>query len=154
MKRFYLTLNWIFNLCLYLKYRGLDKSGSFLKGLVEAENLKTAKQILKKRGIFLQEIKSQTYEKKEQASIFRSKKVNTKELAVFTRLLSSLLRAGVPLVEALNSIVKQTPKGYFCSSIAHLRDQINEGKPFYMALKEYPLIFDPIYVSLCESGEG
>ena len=136
------------------EYKGLNQSGHFLKGVLESENLRTAKLELKKQGIFLQEIKIKTHEEKKQASIFRSKKINTKELAVFTRLLSSLLRAGVPLVEALDSISQQLPNAYFCSSLTYLRDQINEGKPFYIALKEYPLIFDVIYVSLCESGEA
>lgn len=136
------------------EYKGLDKSGRFLKGTLESESLRTAKLELKKQGIFLQEIKNKVHEKDKQASIFRSKKINTKELAGFTRLLSSLLRSGVPLVEALDSISQQLPNAYFCASIANIRDQVNEGKSFYMALKEYPLIFDVIYVSLCESGEA
>ncbi|MDE0092112.1 MAG: type II secretion system F family protein, partial [Oligoflexia bacterium] len=121
------------------EYKGLDQSGRFLKGSLEAENINTAKQILKKQGIYLQEINSQAHHKKDQSGLFRSKKVNTKELAVFTRLLSSLLRSGVPLVEALDAISQQLPNPYFCSSVASLRDQVNEGKPFYIALKEYPL---------------
>ena len=136
------------------EYKGLNQSGRFLKGSVEAENIKTAKQILKKKGIYLQEINIQVRQEKESAGLFKTKKVNTKELAVFTRLLSSLLRSGVPLVEALDSISQQMPNPYFCSSVANLRDQVNEGKPFYIALKEYPLIFDLIYISLCESGEA
>lgn len=135
-------------------YKGLDGSGRFLKGVLESENFKTAKMELKKRGIFLQELKIRTPGEQKQASIFHSKKVNVKELAVFTRLLSSLLRSGVPLVEALDSISQQLPNAYFCACVANLRDQVNEGKPFYIALKGYPLIFDVIYVSLCESGEA
>ena len=136
------------------EYKGLDRSGRLLKGSLEAENVKTAKQLLKKQGLYLQEINSQIHPAKDQAGLFRSKKVNTKELAVFTRLLSSLLRSGVPLVEALDSISQQLPHPYFSSCVANLKDQVNEGKPFYIALKEYPLIFDLIYVSLCESGEA
>ncbi len=136
------------------EYKGLDGSGRLLKGVLEAENFKTAQSELKKRGIFLQELKIKVQGDQKQNSIFRSKKINTKELAVFTRLLSSLLRSGVPLVEALDSISQQLPNAYFCACVANLRDQVNEGKPFYIALKDYPLIFDMIYVSLCESGEA
>ena len=138
----------------FFEYKGLDQSGCFSKGVLEADNIKTAKRILKKKGIYLQEIKSQAHHKKSAVGLFQSKKVNTKELAVFTRLLSSLLRSGVPLVEALSAISQQLQNPYMRSSVASLRDQVNEGKPFYMALKEYPLIFDLIYVSLCESGEA
>ena len=138
----------------FFEYKGLDQSGRFLKGVLEAENIKSAKQALKRKGVYLQEINIQTLHKKEAGNLFQSKKVNTKELAVFTRLLSSLLRSGVPLVEALDSISQQLPNPYMCSCVMSLRDQVNEGKPFYIALKEYPLIFDLIYVSLCESGEA
>ena len=156
MKRYCPTPSWIFKIFIMavFEYKGLDKSGKFLKGVLESESVKTAKSELKQKGIFLQEIKIKTHKGREQAAVFRTKKVNTKELAVFTRLLSSLLRSGVPLVEALDSISKQIPNAYFSSSVVSLRDQVNEGKPFYIALKEYPLIFDLIYVSLCESGEA
>lgn len=136
------------------EYKGLDQSGRFLKGSLESENLKTAKIELKKRGIFLQEIKTKIREREKKAFVFQTKKINTKELAVFTRLLSSLLRSGVPLVEALDSISQQLSNPYFCACVIHLKDQVNEGKPFHIALKEYPVVFDVIYVSLCESGEA
>ena len=135
-------------------YKGLDKSGRFLKGALESENLRTAKSELKKQGIFLQDIKIRIREENKQAPVFRSKKIKSKDLAIFTRLLASLLRSGVPLVEALDSIAQQIPHAYLSASISHLKDQVNEGKPFYIALQEYPLIFDTIYVSLCESGEA
>lgn len=135
------------------EYKALNQSGSFLKGVLEAETLKIAKENLKKQGLFLQEIKIQKTESKNKA-FFSLNKVKTKELAVFTRLLSSLLKSGVPLVEALDSIAKQTPNPYFTNTVTQLKNQVNEGKPFHLALKESPLIFDVIYVSLCESGEA
>ncbi len=136
------------------EYKGLNSSGRLIKGRWEAENLSTAKRELKSQGIFLQEIKSQSHEERGVVLPFGSKKIKTKELAIFTRLLSSLLRAGVPLVEALDSISQQLPNARFRLTVARLKDQVNEGKPFHLALKEYPLIFDMIYVSLCESGEA
>lgn len=136
------------------EYKGLDKSGRFLRGSIDSENLRKAKIELKQQGLFLQEIQIKIHRAEKQSPLFRTKKINTKELAVFTRLLSSLLRSGVPLVEALDAIANQTPNAFFSSCVANLKDQVNEGKAFYLALKEYPLIFDTIYVSLCESGEA
>ena len=57
-------------------------------------------------------------------------------------------------MSALDSIAQQIPNSYFSACVSHLKDQVNEGKPFHMALRQYPLIFDTIYVSLCESGEA
>ena len=135
------------------EYKGLDSSGRFLKGSLEAENLKSARTKLKAQGVFLQEIKSRKAQSAT-SPVFQSRKVKTKELAVFTRLLASLLRSGIPLVEALDSISLQLKKGYFQNCVGNLKNQVNEGKPFHLALKEYPLIFDTIYISLCESGEA
>lgn len=136
------------------EYKGLDKSGRLLRGSIDSENLRKAKTELKQQGLFLQDIQIKTHRTSKQTPLFQAKKINTKELAVFTRLLSSLLRSGVPLVEALDSIACQTPNAFFSSCVANLKDQVNEGKAFYLALKDYPLIFDNIYVSLCESGEA
>ena len=136
------------------EYKGLDKSGRLLRGSIDSENLRKAKVELKQQGLFLQEIQIKTHKASKQSPLFQTKKINTKELAVFTRLLSSLLRAGVPLVEALDSIANQTPNAFFASCVANLKDQVNEGKAFHLALKDYPIIFDTIYVSLCESGEA
>ena len=134
-------------------YKGLDHSGRFLRGTVESESLRTAKSELKKRGVFLHDIQITLPNRKKKSS-FIFKKINTKEITVFTRLLASLLRSGVPLVEALDAISKQSANPFFASCVANLKDQVNEGKPFYAALKEYPLIFDNIYNSLCEAGEA
>ncbi|MBC6415955.1 MAG: type II secretion system F family protein [Bdellovibrionales bacterium] len=135
------------------EYKVLDKSGRFLKGSLKADNITVAKQTLKKQDFFLQEIKIHTQEKKNK-TFLEFKKVKTKELTVFTRLLASLLRSGVPLVEALDSISRQMFNSYFSSVVAHLRDQVNEGKSFHLVLKDFPRIFDVIYISLCESGEA
>ena len=136
------------------EYKGVNRSGQFLKGSIEAENVKSARQKLKTQGLYLQEIKVKLHEKTDQSLLFNSKKVSVKYLAIFTRLLASLLRSNVPLVEALDSISQQLSHSYFSVCVAHLRDQVNEGKPFHLALKKYPDVFDVIYVSLCESGEA
>ena len=135
------------------EYKGLDQSGRHLKGSLDAESLREAKEELKKQGIFLQDLKARAQGSSGKSRIFSKKKTQTKDLAVFTRMLSTLLKSNVPLVEALEAIAGQTAEPYFAGVIVHIKEQVNEGKPFYISLREYPAVFDNIFVSLCESGE-
>ena len=135
------------------KYKGINSSGQLKSGIIKSENLRTAKNSLKKQGLFLQEIESKSKIKQQQTLSFISKNVKTKNLAIFTRLFSTLLRANVPIVESLDSIAQQTPDPYLASCIKSIKDQITEGKAFYQAIGKYPRVFDSIYVSLCEAGE-
>ena len=58
------------------------------------------------------------------------------------------------MVEALDAISRQTPDKYFAGVISDIKDQVNEGKAFYLSLKKYPRIFDLTFVSLCQAGEA
>lgn len=135
------------------EYKALNQNGRLLKGSVEADSKKSAQLQVKERGLFLQDLKSKDQEspKKE---IFILKKVGLKKVTIFTRLLSTLLKTNVPLIEALDAIAQQTTDVYFKEVLVDIKDQVNEGKPFYLALKEYPHIFDSIFISLCQSGEA
>ena len=134
------------------EYKGLDELGKSIKGQVEAESLKAAKSQLKTQNIFLQEIRPRQSESQGYHFITQ-KKVRTKDATVFTRLLATLLKANIPLVEALDAISRQTPDKYFAGVISDIRDQVNEGKAFYLSLKKYPGIFDVTFIALCQAGE-
>ncbi len=134
------------------EYKGLDQEGKSIKGDFEADSLKSARNHLSNRGFFLQELRAKDQDQTQNIS-FISKKVSVKQLSVFTRLLSTLLKSNIPLVEALDAISQQMDDPYFAASITNIKNQVNEGKPFYLSLKEYSHIFDTIYISLCESGE-
>ena len=135
------------------EYKSLNQEGKSVKGRIEADSLRAAKSQLKLQGLFLQEITSASQSKKTTQPLIQ-KGVKIKNLALFTRLLASLLKANIPLVEALSAIAKQTPDPFFSNSISDIRDQVNEGIAFHNALKSYPRIFDSAFTSLCEAGEA
>ena len=135
------------------EYTALDKQGKSLKGTLEADSKKSAQSQLKDRGFYLQELdlKDQS-SSKNKSYIF--KKVKLKNITTFTRLLSTLLKSNVPLVEALDAISQQTNDPYFKTVLIDVKDNVNEGRPFHLSLKDYPHIFDKIFVALVESGEA
>lgn len=135
------------------EYKVLDLQGKSLKGNLESDSKKSAQLELKDRGYFLQELRIKPQVKNKKNS-FVFKKVSLKNITIFTRLFATLLKSNVPLVEALDAIAQQTSDHYFKEAITNIKDQVNEGKPLHMSLREYPNIFDKIYVSLAESGEA
>ena len=133
------------------EYRGLDGAGKAVKGRIEADSLKTAKTRLHARSVFLQDIKSRAA---APAKYSLQTRVKTKDIVVFIRLLATLLKAGIPLTEALGSIARQTPDSRFAAVISDLREQVNQGAAFWQALNKHSEIFDLTFISLCRAGEA
>src|SRR5690606_37798334 len=76
------------------------------------------------------------------------------DLAFTTRQLATLLRSGVPLVEALTAITEQIEKPELKAALTQCRDKINEGSSFADALRQHPKIFEPLYVNMVAAGEA
>jgi len=80
--------------------------------------------------------------------------VRPKELAVFTRQLSSLLKAGMPLLRSLEVLERQERNRHFRPIIAALGEQIRSGGTFSEGLQQHPKVFDRLYVNLVRAGEA
>lgn len=139
------------------EYKGLTKDGKNVKGVVDSENLRAARVKLKKDGIFVVDIKDKQKAsnagKKKGAPAKKGKAVAVKDLALMTRQLATLIKANIPLVDALTAVSEQVENPTLKEAIADCKNMVNEGSPFYKALTKYPNIFNTIYVSMCEAGE-
>jgi general secretion pathway protein F len=138
------------------EYRGLNKKGSDVKGFIDADNVRTARTKLKKDGIFVTDIKDKKKApaKKKSALSIGKGGVPVKDLALMTRQLATLVKANIPLVDALNAVAEQTEHPALSMAIADCKNQVNEGSPFHKALSKYPHIFSKIYLSMAEAGEA
>lgn len=85
-------------------------------------------------------------------SIFR-KRVSAKALVVFTRQLSTLIAAGLPLVKALRTLYDQLEQGALKDIIKNIADEVESGTKFSEALSRYPKIFPEFYVNMIKAGE-
>jgi len=81
-------------------------------------------------------------------------KIRARELPVFSRMMAAMLDSGIPLVQALAALEEQTTSKPFRSIIAGLRMKIEAGSDLSEALKEYPEVFDELYVSMMRAGEA
>ena len=126
-------------------WEGKDKSGKAAKGEIRAPGEATASAQLRRQGIRVSKIK------RLRAS---TKPVTEKDITLFTRQLSTMLRSGVPLLQAFDIV----GKGHNNPSVARLlfdiKTDVETGSSLQQAFRKYPLYFDDLYCNLIGAGEA
>jgi len=140
------------------EYIALDEKGTQIKGFIDAPGIAAARQKLREENVYPVEI-IQSETKKESAvsdalKINIWERVSSSEIAVFTRQLSTLLGAGMPLVPSLSILIKQAKEGLLKKTIVQIREQVNEGKSLTESMSEFPRIFPPFYLNMVRAGEA
>ncbi len=133
-------------------YQGRSDDGQVQSGSVEANSQEEALAVLQKNNIyvtFLEEEKPSIYGKK--ITIFE--RVSSKDIVLFSRQLAIMFKSGVPIVESLRSIAKQTKKSKFREQINKVGDKVESGGSLSSALEAYPKLFTPFYIGMVKSGE-
>jgi len=118
----------------------------------DAANQNELRALLRREQIVL----TQASEKGRVVSIpklGRRKKVNAKELAVFTRQFSVMIDAGLPLVQCLDILAEQQNNAFFKDVLRQVRQNVEEGSTLYAALERHPKVFDALYTHMVEAGE-
>lgn len=136
------------------QYNALNPKGAAQKGVIEADSLKQARQLLREQGLTvltaeLAHQKMTTF--KLQA--FSKPTINVKELSLMTRQLATLLAAGLPIEEVLTAVAEQTEKNRTKGLILAVRSKVLEGHSLASALRDYPQAFSELYCSTVAAGE-
>lgn len=131
------------------QYHALKKSGTFTKGLIEADNERQARHILRERGLIPTEIK---IIKKNNFSKHKER-ISSQDLCLMTRQLATLLAAGIPVEESLRGLSEQTEKTKVRQLIMGVRAKVTEGYALAQAMSEYPLAFPELYRATVAAGE-
>ena len=135
-------------------YKGLNKSGSEVKGVINVEGMSAAKARVRSMGIMLIDIKEQTTGSMKKNSNFSfGNGVNINDLSLMTRQLATLLRAKIQVVEAFTALVDQTENPNLKITLSEIRQKVNEGSSLAKALSDYPKIFDNVYINMVDAGE-
>ncbi|NDD91142.1 type II secretion system protein GspF [bacterium] len=137
-------------------FKAFTTDGKPQKGFIEAENSKVARQKLKKQGLMVTEIteKSASKPSTSQSIPFFGGRVGVKDVALMTRQLASLVKANIPLVEALNALVEQTDFDVLKVVLEKVRKDVNEGSSLANAMSKHPRVFDNIFINMVEAGES
>lgn len=131
-------------------YITLGADGHQSNGLVSATSREVAIANLRQQGvkpISVREVKA-----KKTALSFKNK-VKIKDLVVFSRELSTMISAGVPLPRGLETLSQQAENKYFGSIIASINHDIESGLPLADAMAKFPRVFSEVYVNMVRAGE-
>lgn len=141
------------------EYTALDGSGKKRKGIIDADSQAAARQKIRHAGNYPIDIYESTpvskKEKEKKATFFNlGQRIKQQEIHAATRQLATLLNAGIPLIQSLNGLVEQTSNQALKKVVAQLKDAVNEGNSFTVALSEHPRLFSKIYVNMVKAGEA
>lgn len=125
------------------------KKGQKAEGEITGDNPSILKTQLRRQGIVVSAFK------KKPVPLFGSggKKITNADIAVFTRQMSTMLKAGVPLVQGLAMVAEGLNHPSLQTLIKGIEEEVSSGTPFATALKKHPKYFDDLYCSLIEAGE-
>ena len=141
------------------EYSALDSGGRKRKGIIDAGSIAAASQKLRETEIYPAEI-VETADRKREESAVRSgaiqlfRKVGLRELAAMTRQLATLIGAGLPLVPSLSALVTQITHPMLKTTLARIKDEVNEGNSLTQSLSHFPEIFPPFYINMVRAGEA
>ncbi len=141
------------------EYTALDTKGKSVSGIIDAEGSVAARQKLRAGGNFPVSIievrdtpSKKTSSSLSQLSLFN--RIKPAEIAMLTRQLATLVGAGFPLVNAIDTLIPQTKAPAFKKLLARVKDAIVEGNSFAGALALYPNAFTPLFINMVRAGES
>ena len=129
-----------------------SKDGRTISGTLTAQNKDEAIASLKKQGVH--PILVKVYKSKRGFKIPIGQKVNLKELAIFTRQLSTMVSAGVPLSRSLVTLQEQASSKKLKSVIGDISKNVEGGLPLADGFAKYPEVFSDVYVNMVKAGEA
>ncbi|MFP3910662.1 MAG: type II secretion system F family protein [Desulfobacteraceae bacterium] len=134
------------------KWVGETRKGRTVKGELEAADEKTARLQLKRRNLQVKRIKEKPKDLFENIS-FLQPKVKKKDIVVFTRQFSTMIDAGLPLVQGLSILAAQTANPTFRRILQEVVRDVEGGAGLAEALGRHPKVFNDLYVNLVAAGE-
>ncbi|MBI2118182.1 MAG: type II secretion system F family protein [Elusimicrobia bacterium] len=134
-------------------YKGKSLAGGTADGFIIAPDLNTARALLRAQKLTITELTEKTESPLDKIKSLFAPKITSKDLVLFSRQLSTLVGAGVPLVQGLNILEDQIENPPFKKVVTSLRLDIEAGMGIADSMKKYPEAFDNLYISMIRAGE-
>jgi len=126
-------------------WEGVDRNNRQVRGETKAASETVVRTNLRRQGIRVAKIKRQTFR--------GGRKVNEKDITFFTRQLATMLRAGVPLLQAFDIVARGHANPRFARLMMDIKGRVEAGSSLSQAFREYPGHFDSLYCNLVNAGE-
>jgi type IV pilus assembly protein PilC len=143
------------------QYEAMDQTGKTVKDTIEATTQEEAQQLIRQRGFFVTSIgeKAKTKakakkKKKGKKKSFTFGKIKAKQLCTFTRQLSTLQDAGLPILRSLRILAGQCKPGVLKNALGDVVDDIESGLTLSEAFAKHPKAFDRLYCNMVKAGEA
>ena len=131
---------------LVFDWEGKDKNGKVVRGELRSGGAAMVNASLRRQGIMVTRVK------KRRTAGGRS--IKQKDIAIFTRQLSTMMRAGVPLLQAFDIVARGSTNARMTKLLTDIREDVETGTSLSAAFRKHPLHFDALYCNLVEAGEA
>jgi type IV pilus assembly protein PilC len=128
------------------EWEGKDKNGKIVRGEIRAGGEAVVGASLRRQGILVSKVK------KRRTSGGRS--IKQKDIAIFTRQLATMMKAGVPLLQAFDIVARGATNPRMTKLLNDIRGDVETGTSLSSAFRKHPLHFDSLYCNLVEAGEA
>jgi len=127
-------------------WEGKDKAGKVVRGEMRATGEALVNATLRRQGIIITKVKQQRMR--------RGGKVTDKDLALFTRQLATMMKAGVPLLQSFDIVAKGASNPAVAKLLTEIKTEVETGSSLAAAFRKYPLYFDALFCNLVQAGEA
>jgi type IV pilus assembly protein PilC len=148
------------------QYEAMDHTGREVKDTIDASTQEEAQQLIRQKGFFVTKIAERTKTAKKGKTAAKKKggrgkkksftigKISTKQLCTFTRQLSTLQDAGLPILRSLKILEGQCKPGVLKNSLGDVVEDIESGQTLSEAFAKHPKAFDRLYCNMIKAGEA
>lgn len=139
------------------EYKARDRGGKVVAATMEATSQREVATTLREKGLFVSEIKAPkkglNADIKLPAWLDPGSRPNMRDVTVFSRQFATVINAGLPVVQSLSILQRQTEKEGFKNALKRIREDVETGLPLSDAMAKFPGIFNRLYVYLVKAGE-
>jgi type IV pilus assembly protein PilC len=134
------------------RYTGKTRAGASQRGEIEASDRASATAVLRQRQILVTSIRPKAKELQIKIPGLGSK-ITEQEVMIFTRQFATMIEAGLPLVQCLDILARQSENKEFARVIGQVKTDVESGDSFADALRKHPRVYSDFYVNMVEAGE-
>ena len=128
------------------EWEGKDRHGKTVKGELRAAGEAQVQAQLRRQGIVVQKVKRRR--------LASAKRIKPKDIAIFTRQLATMMKAGVPLLQAFDIVGRGNPNPSVARLLYDIRTDVETGTSLSAAFRKHPMYFNALYCNLVEAGEA
>src|SRR5512139_1938269 len=128
------------------EWEGKDKNGKIVRGEMRSPGEAAVSATLRRQGVLVSKVK------KRRTAGGRS--IKQKDIAIFTRQLATMMKAGVPLLQSFDIVARGSPNPKMTRLLTEIRSDVETGTSLSAAFRKHPLYFNALYCNLVEAGEA